>query len=63
MADTKGIELTLAPLGEAAQPTFLTHRSHTVSSTREYFVRVALVAHVPNNTIVRGIKDVVQGDR
>ena len=63
MADTKGIELTLATLGEAAQPTFLTHGSHTVSSTRKYFVRIALVAYIPNNTIVRGIKDVVQGDR
>ena len=63
MADTKSIELTLAPLREAAQSTFLTHGPHTASSTRQYFMRVALVADIPNNTVVGGIKDVVQGNR
>ena len=62
MAHAKGIKVAFRALGESRKAVFVTHGQHLLSSTGENFVRVGLMAHVPDQTIVWRIKHRMQGN-
>ena len=62
VADAEGVVGALAALGESRQPAFLTHAAHAGTPAGEYLVRIGLVAHVPDQPVLRGVEDIVQGD-
>ena len=41
----------------------LTQGLHAVAPTSENFVRIGLMAHIPNNAVIRGIEHVMQSHR
>ena len=62
MTDPEGIVIALATLGKTRDATFATQRVHVDTSPGQNFMGVGLVAHVPDQTVLRGVEDVVQGD-
>ncbi len=53
----------LGPLGEAGKPAALTQGHHPVAPAGEDLVRVALVADVPDEDVVRRVEDVMERHR
>ena len=51
------------PFGETRKPAFRPQRANPVPPPGEYLVRIALVAHVPDQLVTRGIKDGVDRHR
>ena len=47
--------------GEGGQTVLFADRQQRLSSAGEYFVRVALVAYIPYQMVLRGIQAVMQG--
>ena len=62
MAHAEGVEGGFVPLGEGGQAAVLADAGHGFPPPREDFVGVGLVAHVPDDAILRGVKAVVQGE-
>ena len=62
MGGAEGVVFALAALGEAGQATRLTQGADAVAAAGQDFVRIALVADVPDQDVLRGLEDVVQGD-
>ena len=60
MCGTKSIVVTFFPAGETRQPAQLTQAAHAFAPTRQNFVRIGLMAHVPDQAIFRGVKHIVQ---
>ena len=56
MANTKAIMFTLRALRESRRPLFLAHLGHLFATTGKDFMRIGLMAHIPNQAIMRGIK-------
>ena len=63
MAHPEGVVGALAALGKARQSAALAHAVHLPHAASQYFVGVGLVTHIPDNAVVGGIVDVVQGYR
>ena len=57
----EGIERGLVHAGEAAQAAVGAYGGELVATTGNDFVGIGLVAHVPDEFIVGGVEDVVQG--
>ena len=56
MTRSVAIVFALAALGEARKPALLTERPEAPRPAREQFVRIALMAHVKDDLILREIK-------
>ncbi len=63
MAGTKRVESGLAPLGKARQPALLAQGLDTVAATGQDLVRIGLVADIPDQPVIRGLENVMQGNR
>ena len=63
MADAESIVLALATLRKTRNAAVHPQPGHSGSATGEDFVRIGLMTDVPNQTVVRRIEDVMQGDR
>ena len=63
MRRAKGVIGALRAFGEPRQAVLLTDRQHAVTPPRQDFVRIALVADVPDQLVARGVKHGVNGDR
>ncbi len=60
MRRTKGVVSALGALRKPRNTTQLAQRVHAVASARQNLVRIGLVAHIPHQTVVRGIEHMVQ---
>ena len=60
MGCTKSIKLALIPLGKTCHAVELAQSVHSVAATGQDFVRIGLVAHVPHQTVMRGVEHVMQ---
>ncbi len=63
MRRAEGVVFALASLGETRQPAALTQGTDAIASACQDFVRIGLMAHVPDEAVVRRVEDVVDGDR
>ena len=63
MAHTERIELALAALREAAEALVHAVGVEGVTTARQDFVSVGLVSDVPDDLVLRGVEDVMEGDR
>ncbi len=63
MRRAEGVVDALGALGEAREAAALAERPDAVAASGEDLVRVALVADVPDDAVVGGVEDVMQGDR
>jgi len=62
VADAEGVVVALVALGEAGETAPLAHCAHALAPAREDLVRIRLMAHVPDDAVVRGIVDRMQRD-
>ena len=62
MRGAKGVVLAFGPLRKAAEATQLAQGGHAIAPSGQDFVRVGLVAHVPDKTVARSVKHIVHGD-
>ena len=62
MRRAKGVELTLSALRKTTQAAHLAQAGHAVTPARQNFVRIGLMAHIPHEAVLRGIKNVMQGN-
>ena len=62
MAGVKGVVGALGALGEAAEALVLAQGVEAVLAPGEELVGVGLVAHVPDDLVPGGVKDVMQRD-
>ena len=62
MSGTEGVVFAFGAFGEARKPTALTQGADAVTTTCQNLVRIGLVAHVPDDLVVRCVEDVMQGD-
>ena len=63
MRCAKSIKFAFVALGKACQAIKLSQGMHSVASTGENFVRIGLVTHVPHQTVMGCIEDVMQCHR
>ena len=63
MRRAEGVVLALGPFGKAGQAAALTERADAVAPPGQYFVRIGLVSHIPDQFIARCIEDIVQCNR
>jgi hypothetical protein len=62
MRGAESVVAAFAAQRKARDAAELAQRGHALAPAREDFVRVGLVPHVPHQTIVRRVEDVVQRD-
>ena len=62
MANTESIVGTFSPFGETGQTIPLPQAWHPIPATGKHFMRIALVADIPHQPVIRGIKHTVQGE-
>ena len=62
VADPEGVVGALVALRERRDAFPLAHRVHPVAPARQDLVGIALVSHVPDDPVVRGVVQVVEGD-
>ena len=63
MGGAERVVLALRPFRKPGQAAALTERANAVAATSEDLVRIALVADVPDQTVIRGVEYVVQRHR
>ena len=63
MTGTKMIIFRLGNFRKTRQATLLSHSRHQIASTGQNLVRVALMANVPHQSVMRCIKQVMQRNR
>ncbi|MNE00106.1 hypothetical protein D3C80_925030 [compost metagenome] len=63
VTDAKGVVLALGATREGGQAVLLAQGVHALAATGEDLVRIGLMTNVPHQAVVRGVEDVVQGDR
>ena len=63
MRGAKSIECAFTALGETAQAAQLAQSGHAVTPAGEDFVRISLVAHIPDDAVLRGVENIVQRQR
>ena len=57
----KAVVFAFRALGETGQTAACTQRPDAVSAAGEDFMRIGLMADVPDKFVIRGVKDVMQG--
>ena len=62
MCRPERVVVALAALGEAGQPAALTQRTAAVTPAGDDLVRIGLMADVPDQAVVGGVKGMVKGD-
>ncbi len=62
VADAKGVVLALGAARECGNAVLLTQAGHAFAATGEDLVRIRLMPDVPQQTVVRGVEDVMQRD-
>ena len=62
VADGQHVVLALFTPRERVKPIFLTDRRHRLTAAGQDFMRVCLMAYIPDQVIERGIVDIVQGN-
>ena len=62
MTDAEGVVLAFRTRREGCEAAALFDRTQGIAPSREHLVRVGLVAHVPDQAVVRGVEHVVQRD-
>ena len=60
MRGAEGVVFALVAARKARQAAKLAQRGHAVASPGEDFVRISLVAHIPDDAVFRGVEDIVQ---
>ena len=63
MRGTEGIVFAFRPLCESGQSVTLSQRADTVTPAGQDFMRIDLVADIPDDLVIRCIKQVMQRDR
>src|ERR1700693_589032 len=63
MADAEGIIKTFLPFRKAADPLILPERVKPGVSASQNLMGISLMSHVPDNSVFRGIEEVMKGDR
>ena len=63
MTGPERVVLAFAALGKARQSAALPERQHLVAPSGENFMGITLVTDVPNQAVIRGIENMMQGDR
>src|SRR5260370_42669763 len=63
MGGAERVIFALGALGEARQAAALADRADTVAAAGQDFVRIALVADVPNQAVAGRIEDMMQRNR
>src|SRR4051794_19285353 len=63
MRRAEGVVVALAALGEAGETAGLAQRADAVAPSGQDLVRIGLMAHVPDQPVAWGIKDIMQRDR
>ena len=61
MASAKWIIGAFGPAGETGETIFLPDGAHAIAPIGQYFVGVALMSHVPNQLVVGGVENRMQG--
>jgi len=59
----KGVVFGFAAFGKARDAALLAQLGHAVAAARQNLVRVGLVAHVPDDAVMRRVEHLVQGQR
>ncbi len=63
MRGAERVVFALGALGEAGQPAAHTQRADAIAAVGENFVRIGLVADVPDQPVGRRVEDVMQRHR
>ena len=63
MTDGEGVVFALFAPGEGVQAIFLANGLHAIPASGEDLVGIGLMAHIPDQTIHRGLVDIMQGHR
>ena len=63
MRRAKRIKFALVAARKTADSAELTQREHAIAPTCEDFVGIGLMAHIPHQTVMRGIENIMQGNR
>jgi len=58
---TEGIIFGFRPFGEPGEPAALAQRPDPVATTGQNFVRITLVAHIPDQAVFRCVEHVMNG--
>ena len=62
MRGTKSIKFAFIALWKTRHAIQLAQGMHLVAATGENFVRIGLMTHVPHQSVVRGVENVMQGN-
>ena len=63
MTDAEGVVLALGATGKGREAAALLDGVQLVAPAGQHLVRIGLVAHVPDDAVVRGVEDIMQSDR
>ena len=63
MGGAEGVEFGFRAFGEARKPAALAQAAHPVAASGQDFMRIALVAHVPDQLVRGRVEYGVDGDR
>ena len=61
MRCAKGVVFAFITARKTRQAAQLAQAGHAFTPTRQNFVRVSLMAHIPHNAIFWGVENIVQG--
>ena len=62
MPGAKWIIFAFRTLRETCKTTALSLRAHAITAFGQYFMRIGLMPHVPDQSVIRSIKNLVQGN-
>ena len=62
MAHTKGVIRAFITLGKTGQAIFLAQTTHALTATGKNFVGVTLMADIPDEAVIWGVKYIMQGN-
>ena len=60
MRCAKSIKFAFVPLGKACHAVQLAQGMHSIAATSQDFVRVGLVTHIPNQSVMGGVENIMQ---
>ena len=63
MPRIKGVVNALTTLWKTGKPVFLANRADLIQPASQNFMRIALMTHVPDDLILRQIKNVMESHR